>query len=1148
MLLKRNYLFGTTILAGVIAASAAAPAFAQTRVPDVDVAGNKATTVEEVVVTGSRIRRDAANSATPLITVSREALLDTGQNTVIDYLATIPALSNSRVPSDTVDVFAQGVGFLGISSPNLRSLGAGRTLTLVDGKRHIGSVGGSLQVDVDTIPRLLIENIEIVTGGASSVYGADAVSGVLNFVLRKDFEGLEVDLNAAQINQGGKNNSYRASVLAGKNLLDDRLNLWAFAEYEHIDAIDSLDLNWLRNSYALVAIDADPTSAPFDGDLDAALFSNLKTLSRPLWGQTTLANTQAPSPLNNPLIPTGVCNTTSATGYLSANCYAVNPGKTFIYEGTTARLANFGQRIGTTGLSRTFNIGGDGYNPNGATFEQRTPEQDAQRYSVGANYAITDNLNLSLEAKYIDEDAFANSQPVFFDVFLSSRAGAGSGLTGARWLVNTTAYNQFELNYLENPYLPQNVKDAITANTLVNYNSPTTNAAGTPIGVAGAAQIARHSLFGPQRGQDQNRQLQRYVASLDGSFDSMLFVKNISWEASYVYGDVENRSIEDSVDVERFVLASDAVVDAAGRLGTPGAIVCRSRLTLAAGNARVNPADPTSAYVNALPEYFRAGNDLRDSAAGLAAVNQCQPLNIFGDGNQSDAARNYVRNGSLQAVVEENSQEQAVAYVSGELWDFFGAGRIGLALGGEYRKETTSAAGRDDQNDLFLFGLQGPDFPEASYESNEYFAELSIPLMKDTFLGEYAEISGSYRTFDYSTAGTGDVYGVNFVYRPIHDIGFKASYNTSFRAPNLGENFSPLSQTFSNGFTDPCTTANITAGTLAADIKANRIANCTALAVAKGYTAGFFDFAGATATTDDDFVQSTTSVSGVSGGNPALLPETSESKTFTVVLAPRFIPNFNLVLDYYEIRIDNIISAVAAPTAAAICVNGTSLAAACSSIFRNTTIIAPAPGQTNVERSAGFQIGGRNAQDPGFIEGSVNFAGAQTRGLDFTANYSFDTAEMLGHDFGQFRYSLRGNWLIEQKQFNDPIVPTAYTEFASNPQSPRVRLSSTLSWQPIEPLRVSWTMDWQTAQDILRSRDLIAANNLDNRAVEYWDSGNFARNDFSVSYKVRDDLTLRATLTNAFDAEQPQYLGGTLYDNYDPYGRRLSIGLNFRPW
>ena len=158
MLLKRKFLFGTTILAGVMAA--AAPAFAQdAQLRGVNVQGQQgqeATEVEEIVVTGSRIRRDPVNSPTPLIQVQREDLLSTGQATVIDYLATIPALSNSLVPSDTT---GSNLNDGGLEFANLRSLGSGRTLTLVDGRRHVGSSAGQLQVDVSTIPRLLIENI-----------------------------------------------------------------------------------------------------------------------------------------------------------------------------------------------------------------------------------------------------------------------------------------------------------------------------------------------------------------------------------------------------------------------------------------------------------------------------------------------------------------------------------------------------------------------------------------------------------------------------------------------------------------------------------------------------------------------------------------------------------------------------------------------------------------------------------------------------------------------------------------------------------------------------------------------------------------------------------------------------------------------------
>ena len=150
MQLKRNYLFGTTVLAGLMAV-AITPAHAQ------DPAG--ASQVEEVVVTGSRICRDATTAPTPLIQVTREEMDQSGEANVVDYLADIPALTFSVVPEDTT---GSNLNDGGLSLLNLRGLGTARTLTLVNGRRHVGSSPGTLAVDVDTIPRLLIENVEVI--------------------------------------------------------------------------------------------------------------------------------------------------------------------------------------------------------------------------------------------------------------------------------------------------------------------------------------------------------------------------------------------------------------------------------------------------------------------------------------------------------------------------------------------------------------------------------------------------------------------------------------------------------------------------------------------------------------------------------------------------------------------------------------------------------------------------------------------------------------------------------------------------------------------------------------------------------------------------------------------------------------------------
>jgi hypothetical protein len=209
----------------------------------------------------------------------------------------------------------------------------------------------------------------------------------------------------------------------------------------------------------------------------------------------------------------------------------------------------------------------------------------------------------------------------------------------------------------------------------------------------------------------------------------------------YTYGKVEVENRERGVDSQRFALAIDSVVDTAGAVnGTPGQIVCRAQL-LAKGAGPV--ADRPGGLYGRGPARHRLWP---------AAINECQPLNVFGKGNQSEAALDYID--ATIHVTERNEQQQGIATISGNLWDFWGAGAIGVALGGEYRKETTSATGRDRDTDgrlLFLNG--GPDFPEVSYESKEVFAELSVPLFRDSFLGEYAELSGSYRYADYSTVG-----------------------------------------------------------------------------------------------------------------------------------------------------------------------------------------------------------------------------------------------------------------------------------------------------------------------------------------------------------------------------------------------------------
>ena len=143
-------------------------------------------TLDEIIVTGSRIPADPnLVSSVPIQSLSAEDIQNSGEINIADIVADIPALVSSLTAENSST---------GANSLNLRGLGGDRTLTLVNGRRHVAGFRGSQAVDTGTIPRALVRSVEVTTGGASAIYGADAVTGVVNFILRDDFEGFQVDV------------------------------------------------------------------------------------------------------------------------------------------------------------------------------------------------------------------------------------------------------------------------------------------------------------------------------------------------------------------------------------------------------------------------------------------------------------------------------------------------------------------------------------------------------------------------------------------------------------------------------------------------------------------------------------------------------------------------------------------------------------------------------------------------------------------------------------------------------------------------------------------------------------------------------------------------------------------------------------------
>ena len=205
----------------------------------------------EVVVTGSRIVRRDAEANSPLVTVDAAQLESKSGLNIESYLNQLPAYNPAATPTSegtNSDVQISAINSVGIASVSLRGLGSNRGLVLVDGRRAIPT-NALMVVDINSIPSSMLRGAEIISGGASATYGADALAGVSNMQLRRDFTGLETDLQYG-ITEVGDNKELRASVIAGTKVGDNRGNIVFAAEYYNRDGAYDKNRRFYTDAYA----------------------------------------------------------------------------------------------------------------------------------------------------------------------------------------------------------------------------------------------------------------------------------------------------------------------------------------------------------------------------------------------------------------------------------------------------------------------------------------------------------------------------------------------------------------------------------------------------------------------------------------------------------------------------------------------------------------------------------------------------------------------------------------------------------------------------------------------------------------------------------------------------------------------------------
>jgi outer membrane receptor protein involved in Fe transport len=326
----------STMLTGV-AATAATPVFAQ---DDEDEASD-----DRIVVTGSRIAREDLGAPSPVATVDAEQLVLTNTVNSEQFLNTLPQV----IPS--LDSTSNNPGN-GTATVNLRGLGTQRTLVLVDGTRFVASGPGQV-VDINTIPTALVERVEVVTGGASAVYGSDAMAGVVNFILKDDFEGVQLDISDQLSAAGWDANIFNVALTAGGNFADGKGNAIMALSYTNRDAL-------------------------FQGERDFSRF----TLQEVVPG--TFNNGGSGSPLGGQFIELGT-GSFAASGFypcVSAPGATCSGNVTFRVFGGDATLP----------AGRRFTNPADQYNYAPTNYLQLPQE----RYSIyaGASYEISDNIEV----------------------------------------------------------------------------------------------------------------------------------------------------------------------------------------------------------------------------------------------------------------------------------------------------------------------------------------------------------------------------------------------------------------------------------------------------------------------------------------------------------------------------------------------------------------------------------------------------------------------------------------------------------------------------------------------------------------------------------------------------------------------------------
>ncbi len=961
--------------------------------------------LEEIITTGTRLRQNPnLAAATPVLSVTGTEGMERGNVRIEDFVNVLPQVFAGQ--ASEVSNGASGTATL-----NLRGLGSVRTLVLVDGRRLPYGASRTSSANLDIIPMQLLERVDILTGGASAVYGSDAVGGVANFILKSDFEGVELGYQWGQSYNNNSDNFWKQVLEAGGQQspssstdgeetliytimggnLDRGGNVTVFASYEDRRAIEQAN-----RVFSGCALGQDDGPQSFGG-FGCIGSGNFRTFGG----------------------PGGFFHQTEA-------------GEIIPYVGGPAQTYNFGPK----------------------NFFQRPSE----RYTIYGKATV--DINDTLEA--FADISYTNN---FSDAQIAESASFG------RHPINCA-----------NPFI--NVPQSDGAGGFITLSTDVfgcTDVSPTSTEFYDRAFASHRNVEGGPRNSRLENAAFRLVTGLRGSFADDVW----GWEGFVQISETRDQS-ESTND---FVIANlhDAFNVTTDANGDP---VCAS------GNLGCVPYN-----------IFQRG------PGGESLVTEAMTDYIQGIGLRNGSTTQFIYGGSLQADLGEYGWKLPSADYG-----------MSFLVGFEMRKDELDA--RPDEISQVpgggFTGVGGATLPvKGQVEVTEFFTEFELPLVSGVTAIEELTLRGQYRYSDYDRIGNNtktavdtNTYGVSLAWAPIQDLRLRMQYQRAVRAPNVIElytgqntNLPDLSPagTNANGVQlfDPCSS----------DAPLRTLEECQRTGVTAAQYGTIFDvLAGQT--------------QSITGGNPNLDPEEADTYTYGVVWTPSFVDGLSVSIDYFDISLEDVITAgIPAQTTLDQCLD-TGNPAFCSLITRDPdgSLAAGEPGV-------------------GFLSTNVNLAERETSGIDAQVLYTFD----VGAHGINLDYAATFLDALDDTPFpgGEVIECSGFFGNECGSPNPEYRHRFMATWQT--PWSVDASMTWRHFGGVDNDNDAdTLESSLD--SVNYVDlSGNW--------YLMDDSVTIRLSILNVFGEDPPIFSGAgpasfgngntypTVYDTSTAYF--ASLKLNF---